>query len=536
MDFIIEADLGTYSEDELHARITEGTTALDALLALEDPSDDDVSAAETIAVKLASLRTEVAVRISAAAERAERMSAVRAAQAEPEPQVDEPEVDDTPAEPETEVEEAAPARQPARTGTRAAVAASARRPVLPVADAPSRLSIIASADVPGFATGSAMDDLDAIGEGFVGRMRAFPPPAGIEGGQMSRYPVAQLRRTFSADLITDGGGNDQDVVDRAANESRLPGGSLTAAGGWCAPSETLYDLCAGETTEGLLSLPEIQVRRGGIRYTNGPSFADIFTDTGFTQTEAQAIAGTVKPCYEVECPPFVEVRLDAVGFCVKAPLLTNAAYPELIRRILSGALVAHQARVSIALINKIVTAAGAAEVFGNVGSGASNVLDAVELAAENLRAAYRLSLRASLQVLAPHWLKAHIRADLANKSGVNNYAISDADIDRYFAARSVSVQFVYGWQPLASYIDYPATVNLVVFPAGTFVKGVNDVISLDAVYDAASLSTNTYTAAFVEEGVLIAQRCYAAKLITVPLCAGGLAGANTNADCLVTGP
>ena len=396
----------------------------------------------------------------------------------------------------------------------------------------SPLSIIASADVPGFATGSVMDDLDAIGEGMIGRMRAFPPPAGIENGQMSRYPVAQLRRTFSAELITDGGASDMDVVMRAGVENRLPGGSLTAAGGWCAPSETIYDLCAGETTDGIISLPEVQVRRGGIRYTRGPAFKDIYDNVGFWQTEAQAIAGTAKPCYEVTCPPFVEVRLDAVGICVKAPLLTNAAYPELTKRILSGSLIAHQHKVSATLINKIVTAAGTAVTFGDVGSGASNVLDAVELAATVQRESYRLAANASLEVLAPMWLKAHIRADLANKAGVNNYQISDADIAGYFAVRSVNVQFVY-WQPLTKYDGYPATVDLVVYPAGTFVKGVSDVISLDAVYDAASLSTNTYTAAFVEEGVLIAQQCYDAKLLTVPLCAGGIAGASTNADCLV---
>ena len=52
MDFTIEANLGTYSEEELQSKIAEGTAALDALLALADPSEADVSSAEGIAVAL----------------------------------------------------------------------------------------------------------------------------------------------------------------------------------------------------------------------------------------------------------------------------------------------------------------------------------------------------------------------------------------------------------------------------------------------------------------------------------------------------
>ena len=119
----------------------------------------------------------------------------------------------------------------------------------------------------------------------------------------------------------------------AAKESRLPGGSLLASGGWCAPSETIYTLCSTESLDGLIDLPEINVQRGGIRFTKGPDFSDIYTDAGFCQTEAQAIAGTTKPCVEIECPAFEEVRLDACGICVKAPILTNAGYPELVQRV-----------------------------------------------------------------------------------------------------------------------------------------------------------------------------------------------------------
>ena len=64
----------------------------------------------------------------------------------------------------------------------------------------------------------------------------------------------------------------------------------------------------------------------------------IYAACGFFQTEAEAIAGDCKDCCSVDCPPFDEVRLDAIGLCVKSPLLTEAAYPELVQRFLEGAL------------------------------------------------------------------------------------------------------------------------------------------------------------------------------------------------------
>jgi hypothetical protein len=324
-------------------------------------------------------------------------------------------------------------------------------------------------------------------------------------------------------------------MDRASREARLPGGSLIAAGGWCSPSQTLYDFCEGETSEGLIDLPEFGVTRGGVRTTPGPDFSTLYTSSGFTQTEAQAIAGTTKPCYEVVCPAFTDTRLDVVGLCIKVPILTNAAYPELVRRTISLALIAHQHRLSASLITKMVAKATAVTT-ANVGSATSNTLNSVAVVAETLRGEYRLSLNATLEVVLPSWVREAIRADMGLRSGgsVEHVALADAAIERFFATRKVRVQWVYNWQMLVNGEEgFPATFQMMVYPAGTFVKGTADVISLDAVYDAASLSVNTYTGLFMEEGVLLLQNCFKAKIVTVNACAGGVTGANSNAACFV---
>ena len=207
------------------------------------------------------------------------------------------------------------------------------------------------------------------------------------------------------------------------------------------------------------------------------------------------------------------------------PLLTNAAYPELVKSTIAKALIAHQHRVSAYLVNKMVTASGTALATGSVGSVGSNALNAVELVAETTRQQYRLADSHTIEVKAPHWLKSVIRADLASRNGVDLLAVTDADIARYFGARNVSVQFIFNWQSLANNaVGYPATARLLVYPAGTFVKGTADVISLDAVYDAASLSVNTMTGLFFEQGLLLLQNCYASKLVEIAVCAAGATG------------
>jgi hypothetical protein len=314
----------------------------------------------------------------------------------------------------------------------------------------------------------------------------------------------------------------------AAKESRLSGGSLLASGGWCSPSETIYSLCDGETTDGILDLPAINVTRGGIRTTTGPQFSD-FYNAGFRQTEAQAIAATVKTCFTISCPPFVETRLDAIGLCIKVGLLQNAAWPELTKRVVSGTLIAQQHKVAADLITGIIAGSGAVTV-ADVGSVTGNALNAVGLIATTIREEYRLGMNETLEVVAPEWLREAIRADLAMRTGVDLLAVSDAQIDGYFAARKVRVQWVYNWQQLVDGEEgYPATVKMLVYPAGTWVKGTTDVISLDAVYDAASLSTNDYTGLFVEEGILLTKTCFKSKVVTLNLSAAGITGAASNA-------
>lgn len=542
--FVIPEDLTALSGEDLAAALAEARAEMATLNGKDDAdfTDDDLArlkallafdeagaAAEAAAIeKVADVSaTREAARAAAAkaAATAEEKVAAEAAEAEA--------AEAAAAEAEAAAAAAAEAGKELVTASGrkrvvAKAASGAPTPKAPQASRPKPV-ITASADVPGFATGATLNDLDDVAEGFIQRFSAMP--RGKVGSVQNRYGVAHITKQRTDGLSIDNFRSLQDLLQAASVESRLPGESLTAAGGWCAPSETVYDLCTIESTDGLWDLPEVQVSRGGLNFTKGPSFEDFYAyaATAF-QTEAEAEAGTLKVCIPVECPPFEDVRLDAAYACVSAGILTNAAYPELIRRYIEGTLIAQRHAVSARMIAAAQTITGAAITVPDVWANALSILHALELVAEGERQRFRMARSATLEVILPFWVRPALRADLANRTGVELTDVTDSDLDRHFTTRGIRVQWLYNYQPLdvttaGVAVDYPETLETIMYPAGTFVMLTDDVIRLDAVYDSVGLSTNTYTAIFVEEGIALANVCHDPRRISLALAVTGLTAA-----------
>jgi len=498
----------------VESAINEALDAFNALNITVESSDDDLDAAEALKAGLDALRGRQGEIAAAADARAERVAALTP---EPEPVVEA-------VEPVVEPEPVAAAATPAAGSPVARAAAAAPEVIVP--QAPPTASLIAAADVPGYSNGQELEGMAAVTAAVLARTRGLPTVnlATASGGVRQRYGAALIKKAAIDGLVQNrDGSGDLELVWGATDESRLPGGSLVAAGGWCAPSETLYDLCQYETLEGILSVAEFQVNRGGIRWTQGPAFEDIYNACGFEQTEAEAIAGDCKDCCTVDCPPFDEVRLDAIGLCVKSPLLTEHAYPELVQRFIEGALVAHAHKVNKYVIDSIVLAAGTPSVATDIGSMSKN-MEALVIQAIGVRYTYRLSQTAAIEVVAPFWVKELIRIDLAMENNRDSKNVTDEEINSWFSARNLSVQWVYDFQDptvTGNDVTIPATFNVLMYPAGTWAKGTADVISVDAVYDSPNLEANQYTATFMEEGILAVQKCTHTTSVTIPVCVSG---------------
>lgn len=305
--------------------------------------------------------------------------------------------------------------------------------------------------VPGYKNGP-VDSL-AIAESIIkintgARMRGTANAAGA-------YKLATLSREIPESLLAS---NDQqltDIVDRITDETQLEGKSLTASGGWCAPSEVIYDFLETTPATDLVDLPEFGIARGGVRFPEQPEFSAIYDAfKGFDYTEAQLIAAEAdqefqKPCVEVPCGDMEEVRLDAIGLCITNGILSAKAWPERTKKYVDEIMKAHLHRISARTITKIVAGSTSVSVpSANLIGALAAILNVLELAAVDARTKHRLPATTTIEGEAPTWLKPLVRADLAYRKGLDEIQVTDAMIDSWLALRGIRLQFVVDFQPL----------------------------------------------------------------------------------------
>ena len=590
-DLEIPENLSDLADDALAEMRSQAVDAFQTLYANGSFSDEDLNTLGTLTDGIEALSAEISAREEAAAARSAKAAelAAKIGADKPAPKDDEEqapaESEDAPAEKsdETPAEKPAPEadKDEAEKKAKTAAAEPVEAPAEPVAEAevvtaaaprgPIKLSGIRRhtpapapttieetivedtsrarltvADVPGFAADSdaSFEDLavalDRRLQGF--NSGAYGAAARAGRAMSERHSLAVVRKSFDERATVGSPESAEAAMAFAVNEKNLPGGSLVAAGGWCAPSETVYDLLEDESRDGLVSLPEINVTRGGIKFTKGPKFADLYAAPSFNFTEEEAKAGKylptsatdpankvgAKPVYSVPCTEFEEVRLSAAGMHIQAGLLQQRGYPELVARTIRGALVAHEHKMSERIIAAMEAKSTAVSMdAGQIGALAP-VLTAIELQVEHYRYAQRLSRSTTLEAIFPYWVRGAIRTDLSRRQGVDLTDIPDSRIDAWFKSRGVNPQFVYDWQAITgeagAFKAWGASVKFLLYSAGTFVKGGQDVITLDTVYDSTLLGQNDYTALFTEEGYLVAKRGHDARVVTVPLNPNGGTG------------
>jgi len=362
-------------------------------------------------------------------------------------------------------------------------------------------------------------------------------------GSFTRHSAIEIRRKYPRELRADltATGDGYRVARYAVNERRLPGGSLlrsfqgevkagkpiTAAAGWCAPSEVIYELCDLDSLDGLLALPEIQATRGGFQIPSngGPEFATVYSGIGNAGdthlTESEVIADTAKVCYDIPCPGFTDNRLGVDYVCLTGSMLQRRGYPEAVEWFSRRAMNALPHKINAGVIAAIVAASGGPYIVPPDPSGddaISSLLSAVGLAIMDAKYRNRMAFNSTLEVVLPYWVLEQLRAAGTRRSGVDLIGITDMMIMDWFAIRNAIPRFVYDWQdaftglPLAPgagtpITSLPLTVEFLIYPAGTWVKAVQPVVSLDTVYDSTKLQTNEYTALFAEDGWAALQLC-----------------------------
>lgn len=409
-------------------------------------------------------------------------------------------------------------------------------------------TILAAADT-GFSAGATLDGWLDVAKAFVARSRTHG------GGTAQQSTVATIRREFSNDFSVSDGDDDVTImrkIDFARDEKRLPGGSLLAGAGWCAPSETIYTTCNEITTDGLLSLPEIGARRGGIRHNQGIQFDTIFgSGTGFNiLTEAQVISDTTKTCVAIPCPSFVDDRLKVAALCLTGDILQNRGYPEFVSTFVQGAIAAQAHNVNRQIIADIVSDSTAVSLtcapWATDLSVVSQVMSAIDTAIIDIQYRLRLQRNQTLEVVLPFWLKGQLRADWIRRNGPMDPDLADSMVDGLLRTRNARAQWVYDWQdsftstgvsggpfpgsdtPICA---LPTSLQFLVYPAGTWVVARQDVIRLDTIYDSTNLATNKVTQLFLEDGFRAMRFCPISRVYTITICPSGSTGVQRIVTC-----
>lgn len=512
-----------------------------ALLNKDNVSDDDLAKANWLATAIDAVNESASGLEAAEAEKAATLEALKGRFTPADPQEDADvagQVEAPVAAPVADAAVLVAAAHAAKAPSIAEIAAAQKRPdVANIRRTNGVVSLVAAADVPGFGNGQALN-IDELGKVFEARAKGF---AGMAGTKGSTRPTGFANIVLAADeslVASASDDNIQEVLLHAVDERRLPGGSLVAASsqGWCAPSETLYDLLNVSTSDGLISLPEITVTRGGVKYALGPDFSTVYAGGGFTTlTEAQVISGTTKNVFNIPCPSWTDHRMGADVAYFTGDILSERGFPEGKTDYITKALIAFDHLTSANTIADMVAGSTAVALTSSAAPQADlgavpTLLGALELQIEDMKYRNRLGRGQSVELVLPFFARGILRSDLAKRQGtdMSTVNVTDAQIDELFRDRGANPQYVYDWQENISTggtanpfggataaSTWPQTLKALLYPAGTWARALNPVIELSTVYDSTLLTNNQYVALFTERGRLTLKRGFDSRVVTL---------------------
>jgi hypothetical protein len=417
------------------------------------------------------------------------------------------------------------ASPPARRPSTAAALQQAARPATqptPAASAPlRRFSITASAEIPEYPYGKTLTPAE-LGSAAVARFMSLP--VGQEAAAPIKANVARIHRQFSPEIQLTGNQGDTAILDRVADEKRLPGGSLVAAQQraltaaasapsviqdvWCTPSETDFSLCPSlATTDGMLDLPRTGMpSRGGIRYPVWTQYPEQAADTGRNGWHGTAIAypetpanpgtgldnpqyfhraaddvppgtglGNTKKCISGPCVDWREVRQSIAYLCIESDILRDRTFPEGIARFSDDVLIHHQHYLNeiylayIAAHSDPIPAFSVQQGDGQIGSTSLTVVDRLALLITWMRGRYKMAENATLEIVFPEWFREYLKRDIEKKQNRPFGAVSNAEVAALFGSYASRVQWVRDWQELGD----GTAVSGRIMPPGGWPSAVN---------------------------------------------------------------
>lgn len=400
------------------------------------------------------------------------------------------------------------------------------------------------------------------------------------GQQLNRKQMAEAMATRMNDVYTpDRGGASADgakhhvvsfslaypeerVLSRDAtwteNTRRIEAGqdpaAITAAGGFCAPLEIIYDIdTIGVTDRPVMNvLNRYQVERGGIQYR--PPFdalsSTVLGESGhtgglgiWTAADDAAVSpsdtSTWKGCAVVDCPGLLSASVYSTYLCLEFPNFTARFDPEWADATTQAALIAAARFMENQLLTRLLNGStdgtqtgdpgskllvgpgssyiqpGSSANGGNV-SSARDILVTIDRAVAYFRNRHRLNDVVPLTLILPRWVRELIRSDMTRGFALDmaQMAVANATIDAWFAARGVTIswhldglaqtqvggtgghtipQQFYDNAAAGSVVPlYPAMIDALLFATGDWLYLDGGVLDLGLVRDSTLNARNRY--------------------------------------------
>ncbi len=416
----------------------------------------------------------------------------------------------------------------------------------------SRVSITAGADVPGYGIGQSLSGMDDIVAALVARAEQLGQ---ANHGVDEKVVVATINvdipeeRTVSS--FASDRANTRRVNEAIQRTNMRDIGALTAAGGLCAPVDSLYDqLAVGNTDEPIrASLPDFGADRGGIRFVASPALTNVAGAVGTMTAAADAAggAGAVKTCLNVACDPIAEVLTISIYSCLEFNNWGALTFPERVEAqtqlaLVQAARVSEQVRLDAIAAGSIAT--NRAGAFGS----ARQFIATLSAAAASIRSRNRLAPDFVIDLKAPSWVPALIAADFAAASSQSPFdGPTAAELVAELAGHNIRATWyldsktgggqIFAAQGAGVLAPFPTNMLLYLHVPGTFVGLRGATLNLGLVRDS-TLTMGSGTTpgnrfrVFTETWANVAKVSGIEALeISVPSCPSGTSGGSTVATC-----
>lgn len=493
------ARIGEMSDEDLQAfegRLVEAVTAQ-----AEEDSDEAIATMEALAAVVDQVRSVRSTREADAQERAERRERILNAVASSDEGEGDGNDDEntegegdgegdgetttvettTETEVTTEPEAVAAAATPSRPAPRPSNRNRPQNRAPREGDNEGQAVITAAGDLRGVSAGQRLD-VEQLAAAFSHKAES------LRGTRASgRYHVATLHAEYPEErtLVAKASAEENARRVRAVLDG-IDQAAIVAAGGLCAPLEVDYSIPTISTDDrpvrDSLARFGTGAARGGIRYIEPPRISDLAGAVGqwtvAMDEDAVANEATRKPCLRIACGDEVTVELYGVTKCLEVGNFQRRTFQEQFDAFWGLAGAQHAREAEDILWESMVTASTAVTASDDAVLGAArDSIAHLVTAAAALRSRHRMASDAPLRLMLPEWTADLMSVDLARQlPGDNTYEITREDVIRWFARRNINLTFspdaggqVFGAQAAGAMLEFPATVEALLFPEGSFV-------------------------------------------------------------------